>query len=83
MGIPETEKERKALKVADIRELLEEAGLDATGTKPALLERLEEVRFVACDSSRLPQIDPRAPTRDPIRAAPLLARTPGIPPTHA
>ena len=56
MGIPETEKERKALKVADIRELLEEAGLDATGTKPALLERLEEVRFVACDSSRLPQI---------------------------
>ena len=41
-----------------------------------------------CASSRatrrvFPRFDPRAPTRDPIRAAPLLARIPGIPPTHA
>ena len=41
MRIPATEKERKALKVADLRAVLEEAGLDASGTKPALLERLE------------------------------------------
>ena len=36
MRIPATEKERKALKVADLRAVLEEAGLDASGTKPAL-----------------------------------------------
>ena len=74
MGIPETEKERKALKVADIREHLEEAGLDANGTKPVLLERLEEVRLVSRISSRLPQIQirsARADARsDPSRAAP-------------
>ena len=45
MEIPATEKERKALKVGDIRVLLEGAGIDAKGTKPTLLERLEEVRL--------------------------------------
>jgi hypothetical protein len=45
MEIPATEKERKALKVGDIRVLLEGAGIDAKGTKPTLLERVEEVRL--------------------------------------
>ena len=44
MAIPDTEKARKALKVGEIRDLLEEAGLDTAGTKPVLLARLEEVR---------------------------------------
>ena len=52
MEIPDTEKARKALKVGEIRGLLEEAGLDATGTKPALLERLEEVRKLFESRSR-------------------------------
>ena len=42
--IPDTAAARKALKVAEIKALLEEAGLATDGTKPTLLERLEEVR---------------------------------------
>jgi hypothetical protein len=42
--IPETAAARRALKVAEIKALLEEAGLATDGTKPVLLERLEEVR---------------------------------------
>ena len=52
MEIPDTEKARKALKVGEIRGLLEEAGLDTTGTKPALLARLEEVRMLFESRSR-------------------------------
>ena len=43
--IPDTAAARKALKVAEIKALLEEAGLATDGTKPTLLERLEEVRL--------------------------------------
>ena len=43
MGIPDTPTARKALKVAELRECLASVGLDTTGTKPVLLERLEEV----------------------------------------
>ena len=42
---PDTAAARKALKVAEIKALLEEAGLATDGTKPTLLERLEEVRL--------------------------------------
>ena len=41
--IPDTPAGRKALKVAELRELLADVGLDTTGTKPFLLERLEQV----------------------------------------
>lgn len=43
--IPDTAAAREALKVAEIKALLEEAGLATDGTKPTLLERLEEVRL--------------------------------------
>lgn len=43
-SIPETAAGRKALKVAELRECLAEVGLDTSGTKPVLLDRLEEVR---------------------------------------
>jgi hypothetical protein len=49
-SIPDTATLRKALKVAELRECLEGAGLDTSGTKPVLLERLEEV------SSRFPSL---------------------------
>ena len=52
MAIPDTEKARKALKVGEIRGLLEEAGLDTAGTKPVLLARLEEVRMLFESRSR-------------------------------
>ena len=52
MEIPDTEKARKALKVGEIRGLLEEAGLDTTGTKSVLLARLEEVRMLFESRSR-------------------------------
>ena len=52
MAIPDTEKARKALKVGEIRDLLEEAGLDTAGTKPVLLARLEEVRMLFESRSR-------------------------------
>ena len=52
MAIPDTEKARKALKVDEIRDLLEEAGLDTAGTKPVLLARLEEVRMLFESRSR-------------------------------
>ena len=52
MAIPDTEKARKALKVAEIRDLLEEAVLDTAVTKPVLLARLEEVRMLFESRSR-------------------------------
>ena len=45
MEILATEKERKALKVGEIREILESAGIDSKGTKHVLLEKLEEGRL--------------------------------------
>ena len=61
--IPETAAARRALKVAEIKALLEEAGLATDGTKPVLLERLEEVRsrFYPAETSltlRIPAKDP-------------------------
>ena len=50
MGIPDTPASRKALKVAELRECLAEAGLETTGTKPVLLDRLEEVRFIQTEA---------------------------------
>ena len=40
--IPDTAAARKALKVAEIKALLEEAGLATDGTKPTLVSRLTD-----------------------------------------
>ena len=64
--IPDTAAARKALKVAEIKALLEEAGLATDGTKPTLLERLEEVRLTP---DRIPN-----PSRSDPAVGPALTR---------
>ena len=45
-SIPETAAARKALKVSDIRAILDAVGVDSSGTKPVLLGKLEDVRRI-------------------------------------
>ena len=65
--IPETAAARRALKVAEIKALLEEAGLATDGTKPVLLERLEEVRsrFYPAETIPNPPDPGEGPAADP------------------
>ena len=65
--IPETAAARRALKVAEIKALLEEAGLATDGTKPVLLERLEEVRsrFYPLETIPNPPDPGEGPAADP------------------
>jgi hypothetical protein len=71
--IPETAAARRALKVAEIKALLEEAGLATDGTKPVLLERLEEVR-----SRFYPRMTQSLTLRIPAKDPPLTH--PSLPP---
>jgi hypothetical protein len=88
-SIPASPAQRKALKIAELREACELAGVDTTGTKAVLLDRLEEVRPFNCHISRSIRRDGDSITREPqslSAAQPLRAtrraRAQNIHPTH-
>ena len=62
-SIPASPAQRKALKIAELREACELAGVDTTGTKAVLLDRLEEVSPFNCHISRSIVADGDSPSR--------------------